>query len=206
MINIKRWWPLTLGGAAFALALAIALAFAVTYRARAEAARYLRLVIPLRIGTSYDVAAAQLRNANLPMRAASGDCHLDCSLSFLVGDKWLYKLHLAPPVGFSGRLDFRKGTLVYKSTSLGQDPMVWSATVSEGSPGFGSLVPGLHGTQDSSGNVRHLSVHLSPSDFTEYRNRSYTFNLACIGSIKPCRADEYLPTNDLRRLSPQVAH
>jgi hypothetical protein len=198
VINIKRWLVITLACAALALLLAIAGAFMLRDKARADAAKYLHLVMPLRIGTPYDVVASQLRDAGLPVTSV-GDCHQECNLRFLVGDKWLHKLRLAPAVGFYGRLDFRGATLVYKFTSMGQDIMVWSATVSEGSPPFGSLVPGIHGTQDSSGNIRTLSIQLSSSDFTENRKNAYAFNLACIGSMRGCRADQYLPMAVLKR-------
>lgn len=204
MMDIKRLLPLGLFGAALVFALAVAVAFWLTFQARREAARYLRLVTVLRISTTYDAAISQLGNAGLSMRTVAGDCHHDCTLNFEVGDEWLYKLHLAPPVGFNGWLEFRNGTLTSKSTSMGQDVMVWSATVSEGSPSFGSLVAGLHGTQDSSGNLRHLFINLLPADFSEYRTKAYAFNVACIGSMKACKADEFLPIAALKLAAPQV--
>lgn len=203
MIKIKRSLVITLACTALALLLAIAGAFMLRHKARADAARYLQVVMPLRIGTPYAVVVSQLREAELPM-TSRGDCHQECSLLFLVGDECLHRLRLAPAVAFYGRLDFRGGTLVYKSTSMGQDIMVWSAAVSEGSPGFGVLTPSVHGTQDSSGNLRHVSIHLSSSDFTENRKKAYTFNLACLGSMRACRADEYLPIDDLKRAFSQA--
>ena len=195
---------LIVAGVAVALLLAIAASFALTYKARADAARYLDVVAPLRIGTPYDAVAAQLRNAGLPMETviSSDDYHPMRSLGFLVWDKWRCKLHLAPSVGFYGRLDFHDGVLVYKKTSIGEN-MGSSAEVMEGDY-WGPLTPGVHGNVDSSGNIRHIFVDLSPSDFTENRNKAYAFNVACIGSMRSCTAVEYLPTvNDLERSMPK---
>ena len=198
MSNSRRWWFVAIAGTIFALVLAITVAFALTWKARGDAAKYLQVVMPLRIGTPYHVVAAQLHDAGLRV-ISSGDCRQDCMLTFHADDRWLYEFHFAPSIGFNGWLNFRGATLVYKSTSMGQDVMVWSATVSEGSPPGGSLEPGVAETQDTSGNVRHLSVHLSVSDFTENRKNAYAFNVACIGAIRVCKADEYLPTKVLKR-------
>lgn len=198
MANVKRWSLSVLTGVLLVIPLVIAASFALAYRARIEAAGYLRVVMPLPIGATYDVVAAQLHNARLPV-GLSGDCYSGCRLEFLAGDKWLCRLHLAPPVALLGRLDFRNGVLVYKDTMMGQDIMVWSASVTEGEY-WGPFPSGVHGTADSSGNGRHIFVHLSPSDSSEYRRKAYAFNVACIGSVRSCKAVEYLPTvNDLWR-------
>lgn len=203
MINIRRWLSLILAGVAVALLLAIAASFALTYKARGDAMRYLRVVAPLRIGTPYDAVAAQLHNAGLPMKSAqsSDDCHRFCSVLFLVGDKWLWKLHLAAAVGFNGRLDFHDGILVYKGIDFGEN-FGSSASVMEGD--YWALTPGVHGNTYSSVDSRRIFVHLSPSDFTENRNKAYAFNVACIGSMRSCTAVEYLPTiNNLERATPK---
>lgn len=199
-----RWLSFIVGLLILGLCMAVFVALRQVHMARLYAARYLGIVVPLPINAPYNAVMDQMRSAGLAI-TLTGDCSRDCSLSFLVGDEWLYKLHLAPPMGFSGRLDFRNGLLVYKRTGMGQDVMVWSAEVSEGTPPFGVLTPGLHGTQDSSGNVRHLFVSLSPADSAEYREKAYAFNLTCIGSIRGCKADKYLPLGDLRRLRSQRA-
>lgn len=195
---------LIVASVAVVLLLVIAASFALTYKARADAARYLRVVTPLRIGTPYDAVTAQLRNAGLPMKSAipSDDCHRECSLGFLVWDRWRCMLHLAPSVGFNGRLDFHDGVLVYKNTSIGEN-FGPSASVSEGDY-WGPLTPGVHGNTYSSGIFRHIFIHLSTSDFTENRNKAYAFNVACIGSMRGCTAVEYLPTvHDLERVTPK---
>lgn len=179
-----------------ALLFVIAAAYAFNHKARADATTYLRTVMPMRIDTPYDAAIKQLRDAGLASTQV-GDCPKDCTLSFLVADKWLYKLRLALPVGFYGRLDFHNGTLVYKSTSMGQDVMVWSATVAE-SP---SQELQVSANEDSLGQVRQIHVHLSPSDFTANRRTAYAFNVACIGSMRGCTAVDYLPWNELRQLA-----
>ncbi|HJT70059.1 MAG TPA: hypothetical protein VJ731_07665 [Terriglobales bacterium] len=178
-------------------------AFALRYKARTDAKKYLGFVAPLRVNTAHNVVAADLRSAGIPMEQ-SGDCNQGCIMTFHVDDRSLWKLHLAPPVGFNGRLDFRNGALVYKFTSMGQDIMVWSASVSEGTPGL-SVEPlqssSLHANQNSSGKRRQIFVHLLPSDFSDFRTRAYAFNIGCIGSLKPCEAEDYLPTRELERLS-----
>jgi hypothetical protein len=182
-------------GCALVLVVTVSASFFAAHNARTSARRYLEVVKPLRIGTTHDDVAARLRNAGLPT-TLSGDCHQECTLHFLVWDRWLYKLRLAPPVGLNGRLDFRNEMLVYKFTSLGQDPMVWVATVAE-KASQGSLIAG---TQDSSENIRHINVFLSASDFSEFRKKAYAFNVACIGSMRACKAVEYLPWQELERL------
>ncbi|HZQ18065.1 MAG TPA: hypothetical protein VFA90_05035 [Terriglobales bacterium] len=193
--------------AAAVLALVGALAFAFTYEARSRATRYLGFVALLRINTPNDVVASELHQAGIPIRSL-GDCKQDCIMTFHVDDWQLWRLHLAPPVGFNGRLDFRHGALVYKFTSMGQDIMVWSASVAEGTPPLSTealQTSRLTGNQDSSGKLRHVIIDLVPSDFSEFRSKAYAFNVRCIGSLKPCEADEYLPTRELTRLSAERA-
>lgn len=63
--NVKCWLLLILTIVALALLLAITAAFVQAHRARTEAARYLRIVAPLRMGTAYNLVATQLRDAGL---------------------------------------------------------------------------------------------------------------------------------------------
>jgi len=183
----------TLGATAV---LVLVAAFASNYKARSDARKYLRVVMPMRINTPYQEVIRELRLAGVAP-TQMGDCQTDCILNLTVGDEWLYKLHLAAPVGFNGRLDFKNGVLVYKSTSMGQDIMVWSATVAE-TP---ALEPRVSSNVDSLGQIRHIHVDLSPSDFSAKRATAYAFNVACIGSIRSCTAIDYLPWNELRQLA-----
>jgi hypothetical protein len=189
----KRRLLFIIAGLAFALLLAIAAAFVLTYRARAEAARYLRTVMELRIDTNYDIVVTQLRNAQVPLVLPS-DCHRECRLSFDFDDKWLYRLRLASPAEFAGRLDFQDAKLVYKSTSIGRG-VCCMAVVLESA---GKISRASVSNIDSSGHPLKILVNLSALDFSEYRRKAYGFNVACIGSMRACRPDEYLPTiNDL---------
>ncbi len=203
MSNIKRY-SLVVVLIAVALLFAFTISIALTHKARSVAESYLHLIMPLQIGTPYSVVAPQFHSIGVPIRV-SGDCHRECTVNVHADDKWLSRLHLAPAVGFNGRLDFRNDRLAYKFTSMGQDIMVWSASVTEGVPAFFTEGPAessrLSENVDSLGNIRKVFVHLSASDFTEYRKEAYSFNVACIGAIKACRADQYLPLQDLRRLS-----
>jgi hypothetical protein len=203
MNNIKRY-SLVVLLIGLAPLTAFIVSVALTRKARGVAEKYLNLVMPLQIGTPYSVVATQLHNAGFHT-IISGDCHRECTVNVHVDDKWLYKLHLAPSVGFNGRLDFRNDILAYKFTSMGQDVMVWSASVTEGVPPFsteGSAESSrLFEDVDLSGDIRKIFVYLSASDFTEYRKKAYAFNVACIGAIKACTADQYLPFHDLKRLS-----
>ena len=192
----RRRFLLLLTLAAFALLLAITAAFAQAYKARAEAARYIRVVTPLRMGTAFDVAVAQLHDAGVSSTCLPDDIPHECKLIYRFNDKWLYILHLAPPAELAAWLTFRDDKLVYKSTAMGRD-MCCSATVLE-SPSTISRTS--HGNIDSSGHPWRITVELSALDFTEYRQQAYAFNLACIGSMRGCKTDEYLPiVNDLER-------
>jgi hypothetical protein len=115
---MRRWLSLILIGVSFVLLLAIATSFALAYRARSEAAKYLQIVAPLRIGTEYGAVVGELRRARLPFVLLDG-CHPRCVLLLDVDDQWLYKLHLAAPAGFVGRLDFQNGKLTHKFTVMG---------------------------------------------------------------------------------------
>jgi hypothetical protein len=184
--NSKRWLLFVVTATAIALLLVLAAAFVLAQRARTQAARYLRVVAPLRMGTTYGLVVTQLRNADIPVTLPS-DCHEECILDIRFVNKWQYTLHLAPPTGLVGRLDFRDEKLVYKSTILGQGS-IYAASVSEYPSAVSSVK--LHQYK--------ILVDLSPSDFTEYRKGAYAFNLACIGSVMGCKTDELLPTiNDL---------
>ncbi len=197
LTNIKRWLLFVVTGVGLVLLLAIAASFVVTHRVRSQAAGYLDVVRELRIGTTYDIAVAQLHNAKTPMTLL-GECSRECSLVFRFEDKLLYALHLAPPTGFIGRLRFQDGRLVSKLTVMGRDTCCMAA-VQESASEISKTLPR---TVDSAGHPWKIIVGLSAADFTGYRNQAYAFNVACIGSMKGCRTDEYLPTaHDLERAS-----
>lgn len=170
--------------------------FILARRARACAGRYVSVVMSLRIGTPYDTVIAQLRRARIPL-VIQTKCQHDCILLFDFDDRWLYKLRWAAPLELAGRLDFRDQQLVYKSTSMGHDSCCF-ATVLE-SPSTRSTIS--LGNLDSSGHPTKPLVEISPVDFSGYRKDAYSFNVACIGSMRACSTDEYLAIlNPLRSL------
>ena len=172
--------------------LVIALAFAHAYRARVEAGRYVGVITQMRIGTTYDLAVKQLRDAHIPVDLPS-DCHHECLLDLEFVNKWQYKLHLAPPIALVGNLGFKEEKLVYKTTSLGGS-----------NPYFASVRESTSTVSAVRVHQYNIAVDLSPSDFTEYRRLAYSFNLKCLGSMRQCNTDEFLPTvNELeRRVAP----
>ena len=190
MRNRKRWLLAIATGLTLALLLVIASAFAQAYRARVEAGRYVGVITQMRIGTTYDLAVKQLHDANIPVDLPS-DCHRECLLDLVFVNKWQYKLHLAPLMALGGDLRFKDEKLFYKTTGLwGGNP--YSASVNEST----STVSAVRIHQYK------ILVDLSPSDFTEYRRLAYSFNLKCIGSMRRCNTDEFLPTvNELERIT-----
>lgn|GEM_PF-3101030 len=189
-INIKRWLLFTAIGTALAVILVIAASFLLAWRARSEAARYLRVVTALPIGTTYDVVRAELRYAEIPMSLPS-ECQQECFLVFEVDDRWLYLLHLAPPVGFSGQLSFQDQRLTDKSTSMGYG-VCCGVRVSE----TASAISGASSSSslDTSRHPLKIHVDIAALDFTDYRKQAYAFDVTCIGSMRGCSTDEYLPT------------
>ena len=192
LTNCKLCWPLIILCTVVAISLVIALAFVQAYRARAEAARYVEVITQLRIGTTYDLALQQLRDANISVDMPT-DCHHECLLDLEFVNKWQYKLHLAPPIALVGNLRFKDEKLVYKTTLLG---------------GSNPYSAGVRETISTVSAVRvhqyKVAVDLSPSDFTEFRRLAYSFDLKCIGSMRQCNADEFLPTvNELERITPK---
>ncbi len=190
LTNCQRRWPLTVLCVVLATLLVIALAFAHAYRARVEAGRYVAVITQMRIGTTYDVAVKQLRDADISVHLPS-ECHHECLLDLEFVNKWQYKLHLGPPMALVGNLGFKDEKLVYKTTGLGgSNPN--SASVREST----STVSAVRVHQYK------IAVDLSPSDFTEYRRLAYSFNLKCLGSMRQCSTDEFLPTvNELERIT-----
>lgn len=186
MTNLRRPLFLISTGGALAVLLAIAASFALVYKARADAARYLNVIIPLRIGTSYDVVVAQLRNAGIAVTLPDG-CIRKCGITFSVDDRWVHRLHLAPLTRMLGILEFGNQKLLSKLTAIESDNMrAWAQEAY-------SLEPRKTLGFDSSGRLSGVIVYLPESDFSQNRTDAYAFNLSCIGSIKGCRADEYLP-------------
>jgi hypothetical protein len=190
LTNCRRRWPLTVLCVVLATLLVIALAFAQAYRARVEAGRYVGVITQMRIGTIYDLAVKQLRDANIPVDLPS-DCHPECLLDLVFVNKWQYKLHLASLIALAGDLRFKDEKLVYKNTNL------WGGNANSAS------------VRESTSTVSAVRIHqykilvdLSPSDFTEYRRLAYSFNLKCLGSMRQCNTDEFLPTvNELERIT-----
>jgi hypothetical protein len=193
--NVKRRLLFVVTAVAVTLLLAITAAFVQARRARTGATRYIRVVTPLRIGTPYDLVVAQLRDADIATTCLSGDRPHECTLVFRFNNKWQYRLHLAPPAELVGQLEFRDESLVQKSTVLGRDVCCWADVLESA-----STTSRTTANVDSSGRTWKISVEVSALDFTEYRKQAYAFNLACIGSMRGCKTDEYLPTvNDLER-------
>jgi hypothetical protein len=181
--NRKRWLLLIGATVTLALILSAATAFVLAHRTRTEASRFLKVIVSLRIGSTYDDAAAQLRNVNIFVTCIPSDRPHECVVACLFVNKWQAMMHLAPSTSLLGQLDFDQGKLVFKQTILGVGSAHF-ASVSEYASAI-SLVK-LHQNK--------IGVDLSPSDFTEYRARAYAFNLRCIGSIRGCKTDELLPT------------
>ncbi|MGD0415694.1 MAG: hypothetical protein ABSA80_10105 [Terriglobales bacterium] len=190
LMNCQRRWPLIVLCVVLATMFVIALAFAQAYRARVEAGRYVGVITQMRIGTTYDLAVKQLHDANIPVDLP-GDCHHECLLELVFVNKWQYKLHLAPLMALAGDLRFKDDKLVRKTTLLG---------------GSNPYFAGVRESTSTVSAVRvhqyNISVDLSPSDFTEYRRLAYSFNLKCLGSMRQCTTDEFLPTvNELERIT-----
>jgi hypothetical protein len=197
--SAKSWLLFIVTGTAFVLLLAIIATFVLALRARAEAVTYIRLVTSLRIGTTYDAAAAQLRDAGISPNVPT-DCRSACTLLFHFDNKWQSLLHLAPPAALSGQLDFRDDKVVSKTTAMSQS--TYGAEVTESA----SRASRTSGDIDSSGRPRKVFVDLSAFDFTEYRKQAYAFDLACIGSMRGCKTDEFLPTvNELEHATPTLS-
>jgi hypothetical protein len=177
-----RWSLLIPAGALLVLVLAVAAAFVQVHRARTRAGRYLVFILPLRIGSTYDIVVRQLRDADIPTTLPS-ECHTECGIELRFLNTLQTGLHLAPPTALVGDLSFRDGKLVQKTTVLGgHNPYL--ASVSE----YSGAVSEVRKHQNQ------VIVSLAPSDFTDFRRQAYAFNLMCIGSMKGCTTDEYLPT------------
>jgi len=183
--NNKQRLLFIVAGVIFVLLLTIATAFALAHRARAEAERYLGVIVPLHIGSTYDDTVAQLHNANIPATCLPSAPRNECAIELQFSNDLQAMLHLAPPIGFLGDLHFVDGKLVHKGTSLGWVERV-AVTEDTSAPSMVSV------------HQNKIWVALSPSDFTEYRKKAYSFNLMCIGALKACTLEELLPTiNDL---------
>jgi len=200
MTNIKKWLLFVIAGAAILVLLATAASYALAYKARADAARYLRVVMPLRIGTPYNVVAAQLRNAGLHVTLPDS-CSDKCRTHFSVDDKWLRTFHFARAAKFFGSLEFRDTNLVSKSTGT-ECETGYRALVTEAESMESGKVLGF----DSSGRLLGVMVYLPASDFTESRTNAYSFNLRCVGASKACRDDEYLPRSSSISLLNVIVH
>lgn len=175
-----------LAAAAAVLLLVIVISLVLAHKARVDARRYLDVVTDLHMGSSYESVVQQMRAARI-LPVLPDDCHSECTVAFRRNDRLLYTLHLAPPADFVGRLDFRDNKLIYKSTAMGKDVCCIAAVLESSSTASEvSLSEPAFPTK--------ITVSVSASDFTEYRRKAYAFNLSCIGSIRGCRTDEYLPT------------
>ncbi len=179
----KRWLFLIAAGVISVLLLAVAMGLALAHYARARASRYLSVVESLPIGTPYNIAVSQLRDANISA-IPSGDCQHVCGFEYRIFSRLLVKSHLVAPIGLFGQLTFSDGKLCYKRTILGGGDYGGYASVSEST----STISRIQRQQYL------ILVDLSPADFTGYRRRAYAFNLSCIASLRSCVTDELLPT------------
>jgi hypothetical protein len=200
---LLRRWILRVGiTLVIILFLAITGALYFTYVARRQAERYIRAVRPLRIGATYESIAKQMSDADLPAKLSSTDCQIDGISKNCVGklfdDKWMTRFHLAPASGIFITLYFEDGKLSSKLMTI-------VANTNDGVGDFASVTENATVASEIFLHDRHkLSVHLSAMDFSGFRTNAYDLNVSCIGSIKGCTADQYLPAiSELERTSPK---
>lgn len=194
MSNSKRWITFIVVGITLSLCGTGGIGFMLAHRARSEAAIYLRIVAPMPIGAAFDAVVKQLRDAGLALDVPSG-CQSECTLNIRFENKWQYTMHLAPPTGLVGRLDFQSNKLIYKSTTMGQG-LTSVASVTEQSAAISKVK--IHQNK--------IVVDLSTSDFSDTRKLAYDFNLVCIGSQKACKSEDLLPTiNELERATSRIS-
>jgi hypothetical protein len=178
---------LVVGGLVIALLSAVAWTCIAVHRVRVKGAMYLGAVAPLHIGVTNDIVVAKLRDAGIPLNL-DGDCLHECTITVILSSNWEHTLHLAHSTGVISRLDFQDHKLVSKFTTMG-----WSTCCMVAVNETESMISETTYNMDAAGRPLKIFVHLSPSDFTAYRKQAYTFDLGCIGSIRNCKTDEYLP-------------
>jgi len=159
-------------------------------RARVKASAYVRLVAPLRIGTTYESTMVQITAAGISSGLQKYYPNGQMGIQFSFDNRWQHRLYLAPPTGLVGNLVFENGRLASKSTILGEDMCCVAAVYeSESNPISKTSV-----VRDYSGDLQKIIVHLSARDFTVYRTQAYEFNLTCIGALRGCKPTELLAT------------
>jgi hypothetical protein len=164
-------------------------AMARTYVVRWQAKNFLQDVMHIRVGESDLAELQRLASKYRSFVVQDGPrCDQDlCSFDFDFGNRWLWRIGLAPGTRFGGGITAQTGKITEIDLSLGTG-IAFSAGVVEspatpGSPPF--KVTGIK--RATSGDVVYtMTIHLTSAAPESVRQKSYNFNLACLTDLRGC--------------------
>jgi hypothetical protein len=123
-------------------------------------------------------------------------CRTDeCDMAFLFDNRWLRRLHLAPPVWMRARVGIHKGLLSYRNIEFGAGDLAFSeASVSEQMEQAEGGQPYAVGRLWSGGPWRE-HIAMTPAATEQQRRQAFGFNVECLSKFGGCHdAADLLPT------------
>ena len=163
-------------------------AMAQTVVVRWQARRFLQDVVHIRVGES-DLADLQRLASKYRSFAVQGSPRCDqdlCSFDFYFGNRWLWRIGLAPGTRFGGGITAQRGKITEIDLSL-QTGIDCSAQVVESPATPGSPPFKVNGRRATSGDVVYtMTIHLTPAASEPVRQKAYNFNLACLTELRGC--------------------
>jgi hypothetical protein len=166
-----------------------AVAMARTFVVRWQAKNFLQDVMHIRVGES-DFAELQRLANKYRSYAVQGSPRCDqdlCSLDFYFGNRWLWRVGLAPAKRFGGGIRAQSGKITEIDLALQTDTGYSAAVVeSLGTPGSAPFKVGGIKRATSGDVVYNMTVHLTSAAPEAVRQKAYNFNLACLTELRGC--------------------
>lgn len=167
-----------------------AAAMARTFVVRWQASHFLQDVMHIRVGESDLIELQRLANEYRSYAVqGSPRCDRDlCSFDFYFGNRWLWRIGLAPGTRFGGGITAQRGKITEIDLSLGtgiaNSAQVVETPATPGSTPF--KVTGRRATSEDIDYTVSKTIHLTTAASQAVRQKAYNFNLACLTSLRGC--------------------
>jgi hypothetical protein len=159
-----------------------------TFVVRRQAKHFLQDVVHIRVGESNLVELQRLASKYRNYAVQDGPrCDQDhCSFDFYFGNRWLWRIRLAPGTRFGGGITAQRGKITEIDLAL-QTGIAYTARVVESAATPGSTPFKVNGRRATSGDVDYtITIHLTSAASELERQKAYNFNLACLTRLLGC--------------------
>ncbi|HEY2548660.1 MAG TPA: hypothetical protein VGI46_21475 [Candidatus Acidoferrum sp.] len=161
-----------------------------TFVVRWQARDFLQDVVHIRVGESDFAELQRLANKYRSYAVQDGPrCDQElCSFFFNFGNRWLWRIGLAPATRFGGGITAQRGKIAQIDLAL-QSGVAYTAQVVETLATPDSVPFKLEGRRATSGGIDYtiaMTIRLTSAAPESVRQKAYNFNLACLTELRGC--------------------